>query len=230
MSLCSIFFFFFTLLSSSPSFVSLPWVSTEWPAQVSRTALAPLSLISPSAPPLSLCPLLLFILSAANVFSQFFPLSESHFLPRFQLKSWLFWTEHERVIFPSNCASTHFVLLLGRTKPTCCCKTELFVLLRFSSAPRLLRCLSYCEPSTLWSSVLACSSPSCPPSCLPFISLIISSWDLSTLHAELFPRMNRSGGKREPGLSMPPSVRGPSRSQTSHHRRAGLTRGEDILT
>lgn len=141
MSLCSIFF-----LSSSPSFVSLPWVSTEWPAQVSRTALTPFESHLPFSPS---------FISPSTLFSQFFPFffSESHFLPRFQLKSWLFWTEHERVIFffffPSNCASTHFVLLLGRTKPTCCCKTELFVLLLFSSAPRLLRCLSYCEPSTL---------------------------------------------------------------------------------
>lgn len=60
----------------------------------------------------------------------------------FQLKSGLSQTGQERLIFPPTAPQNIFVLLLQRTKPTCCCKTELFVFPLFSPALRLPRCPS----------------------------------------------------------------------------------------
>lgn len=150
MSLCSLFF---NLLSFSPSFVFLPWVSRvarSGRIQLRSAGLSDkhrsliwISFVIPAAVSyLSLCSFLFFIHSATDAFPPF-SLSETHFLSPLPIKELavLDWTR--KVDFPSNCASTHFVLLLHRTKPTCCCKTELFVFLPFSSAPWLPWCLSY---------------------------------------------------------------------------------------
>ncbi len=150
MSLCSLFF---NLLSSSPSLVFLPWVSrvarsgrvqlkSAGPSDKHHSLIWILFVIPSAISYLSLCFFLFFIHSATDVFLPFL-LSETHFLSPLPIKELavLDWTR--KVDFPSNCASPHFVLLLHRTKPTCCCKTELFVFLPFSSALWLLWCLSY---------------------------------------------------------------------------------------
>lgn len=206
MSLCSLFF---TLSSSSPSFVFLP--------EVSRVARSGCVQLRSAGPPdkhlhsfisISLLSLwsFLFFFTLQLMFLPYFP-SHTHFLsPSFQLKSWLFWTKQERLIyiyiyifFPSNSAWTQFVLLLHQTKPTCCCKTELFVfLLLYGSCgacpivnlnPVKLcpRCLSlhlfHPVVTSLLFSYLVFSRLFCPP---------ISA----------FPHVNCSGGKRMAGLSM----------------------------
>lgn len=169
MSLCSLLLYslVFSVICVSPLGVG------SCSAQVSRTAgqtsLAHFNLVR--HPVLNLSVISLFIHSATDVFPPIFSF-HTHFLSPLPIKELavLDWTR--KVDFPSNSASTHFVLLLRRTKPTCCCKTELFVFLPFSSALWLLWCLSYCEPEPC--EVL--SSPLLPR---PFTYFILSSLHFS---------------------------------------------------
>lgn len=184
-------FFCFTLSSSSPSFSFSPGCP-ERPGQVKLSSghLHCLTNITHSfescfTSPSSHFFIALLIFNSLCSWCFFLFLSDTRFLSHFQLKSLLFWTEYKKVDFPSNCASTHFVLLLRRTKPACCYKTELFVFFSFSSALQLRWCLSYCEPR----SCEVVSSPLFPSlmwARLHFSSLIISSFNRSVLSAQRF--------------------------------------------
>ena len=180
---------------------------------------------------LSLCSFL-FLYSHCNLcFFSAFPPSEIHFLPPLPIKevAVLDWTR--KVDFPSNRSSTHFVPLLHRTKPTCCCKTELFVFLPLSSALWLLQCLSFIVNLNPVKFSPCCISLLLISSCLHF-TLVLPCLRSTVLPSTLsfFPHVDCSGGKTELSLSILPSVQGLCRSQTSHHRRAELMRGEEILT
>lgn len=108
-------------------------------------------------------------------------LSETRFAPRLPIKDLavLDWTR--KADFPSNCASTHFVLLLHRTKPTCCCRAELFLcffpflLLRGSCGA-----CHFLWISRLWSFLLIALHSFHP------VCTIISSLDDPALHSRLF--------------------------------------------
>lgn len=176
MSLCSLFF---TLLSCSPSFVSIPWVS-----RVVRSGCVQLRSTGPPDKHHSLvchpiCSHIfislffsLFIFTLQLMFFSAFSPSETHFLPPLPIKELaiLDWTR--KVDFPSNCSSTHFVPLLHRTKPTCCYKTELFVFLPLSSALWLLQCLSFIVNLNPVKFSPCCFSLLLISSCLHFTSVL----------------------------------------------------------
>lgn len=164
----------------------------------------------------------------------FFPPFLKHtFFSRFQLKSWLFWTEQERLIFPPT-APEHILSFCctGQSRPAVA-KLSFLCFFPFLLALRLLWCLSYIvnlNPVKSSPPLLAAlPSTYFIPSSL-HSSDLISSRLSSCPPLSAFPRENLRGLKAESGLSILPSVRGPVRSQTSHHRRAALTRGEEILT
>lgn len=223
----SLFPLFFLLSSSSPSLVFLPWVSRavrvrSCSARVSWTA-RQTRLIWIS------CYIIFSFLSAPQpMFLPHFSSLKQTVFPRFQLKSWLFRTEQERLIFPPT-APQHILSFCcaGQSRPAV---AKLSFLCFFPFLPLCGSC-GACPIlwiSTLWSSLLTA---------LPVTYFILSS--LHSYHIlsppswrplSAFPLVKRSGGKRQSGLSIPPSVQGPSHSQTSHHRHAELTRGEEILT
>lgn len=159
MSLCSLFV---PLSSSSPSFAFLPWVSmsgqvrscsakVSWTAR--QTSLAYLSLVPSSrfqSYP-SVLSLFLFTLQLM-LFPPFLPLSLTLSFHHSQLKSWLFWTEQERLIFfPflfSPPAAPQHVLSFccaGQSRPAVA-KLSFLCVFPFSSALWLLWSPSYCEP------------------------------------------------------------------------------------
>lgn len=143
-------------------------------------------------------------------------------LPGFQLKIWLFWTEQERLIFPP---------IVPRHILSFCCTGQ--------SRPAVAELSFFCASSLFFCSVapvvhvIFCESQDCEvfSSSLftHFILFALSYLLLTTLPSTLV-FSSCEPLRRDSGSSILPLVRGPFHSQTSHHRHAELTRGEEILT
>lgn len=217
MSLCSLFFFF-TLLSSSSSFVSLPWVSRvarSGPVQL-RSARPP-SLIWILFPHLSSIPSLSLVhFSFLNslccwCFLPVFPFPKNTFFPHYQLKSLLFWTEQERQIFPPTVLQ-HILFFCcdGQSRPAVAKLSFLwsFLFLLLYGSCGACPIVNH-QPCEVLSSLLF---PSLIPSCPPFTSLIISSWDLSTLHTQLSLTWTTQEERESQAYRCFPQFRGPSHS------------------
>lgn len=174
---------------------------------------------------LSPCSFLFFIHSATDVFPYVSSLEHTFFL-HFQLKSCF--GLNKKGWFSLQPRLNTFCPFVRWTKPTCCCKTELFVFPPFSSPLKPVLIVLYCEPQPCEVLLL----PSLISSCLHFTSLhftlIIFSLHCSALSFSSCELLRRE--ERDSGLSIVPSVQGPSHSQTSHHTHAELMRGEEILT
>lgn len=157
-----------------------------------------------------------------------FYFSETHFTPPLPIKVLAVLDRTRKVDFfsPPIVPQHIFVPLLRRTKPTCWCRAELFVLLCFSSAPWLLQCtssivdLNFAEffPSPpVTNFILFCAT------------FLLSYLLLTTLPSTRIFLFLYSGGERSRLVNTSFSSAALFRSQTSYHRHAEITRGEEIL-
>lgn len=232
MSLCSLFFYSFVFLSVIFFF---PWVSTEWPGRVMLRSgqLHRPTNITHSFECVSHLPTVSSLSLRSFVFFKFslqlmFFLSDTRFLSPLPIKELavLVWTR--KVDFPLQLRFNTFCSSVVPDKADLLLQNWAFCISFpfFCSVPVV--------PVLLWTSVLWSSLFTA----LPFTYVSLSSLHFS-YHISFqlvcpphsaFPCVNRSGEKRKSILLMLPSVQGLFHSQTSHHRHAGLTRGEEILT
>lgn len=182
-------FLFLTLLSSSPSFIFLPWVSrVDRSGHVQFRSAGPPDKhhlvgthLSSHVQSFIYLSVLFSFYSLCNwCFSPHFYSLKDTLLPGFQLKSWLFWTEQEKLIFPPI-VPQHILSFCctGQSQPAVAELSFLcffpFLLLRGSCGA-----CPFLWISRLWSFLLIALHLFHP------VCTIISSLDDPALHSHLF--------------------------------------------